>query len=158
MLRPRHNQSRRVHSAKRSEHRAFRIRHLVRQFPHDAPLPTDLARRRLCRRSVRKLNRLGAAITLTGCIKLRTALPIVLGILSSPQSCWIWSTPHLSDLSLRFEGSLLFDRRQRPRLMRARSGSKGIQGVSHQNANAQYNYHCRDGLKHKRPPEIVLSN
>ena len=32
-----------------------RIWHLVRQFPHDAPLPIDLARRRLCRRGIRKL-------------------------------------------------------------------------------------------------------
>jgi hypothetical protein len=37
------------------EHRAFGIRHLVRQFPHNAPLPTDLARWRLCRRGVRNL-------------------------------------------------------------------------------------------------------
>jgi hypothetical protein len=43
-LRPRRNQSRRVPSAKRSEHRAFRIRHFVRQFPHDASVSPGLAR------------------------------------------------------------------------------------------------------------------
>jgi len=43
----------------------LRIWHLVRQFPHDAPLPTDLARRRLCRwRS--KVKFFWAAVTLTG--------------------------------------------------------------------------------------------
>jgi hypothetical protein len=40
---------------------------------------------------------------------------------------------------LAIRGSLLFDWRQPPRPMRAGLGSKGIQGVSHQNADAQYN-------------------
>ena len=48
-------------------------------------------------------------------------------------------------------------RRRRPRQMRTGSIStgsisKGIQGVSHQKADTQYNYHCCDGLKHERPP------
>jgi hypothetical protein len=43
--------------------------------------------------------------------------------------------------------------------MRAESIFKGIQGVSHQKADAQYNYHCRDGLKHEGPPvRIDLSS
>jgi hypothetical protein len=32
------------------------------------------------------------------------------------------------------------------------SRPKGVQGVSYQKADAQYNYHCCDGLKHKRLP------
>jgi hypothetical protein len=72
-------------------------------------------------------------------------------ILSSPQSRWIGRGRTFRPF-LAIRGSLLFDWRQRPRPMRAGLGSKGIQGVSHQNADAQYNYHCCDGLKHKRPP------
>src|ERR1700723_3660247 len=61
-----------------------------------------------------------------------------------------WSTPHILAVP-RHRGSLLFDWRQRLRPMRAGS-AKGIQGVSNQNAEARYNYHRCDCLKHKRLP------
>ena len=51
----RRDQPRGGHSLDQLEHRAFRIRHLVRQLPRDASLSADLARPRFRRRHIRHL-------------------------------------------------------------------------------------------------------
>ena len=52
LLCPQRHERRSGHSVERAQYRAFRVRHFVRQFPHDAPMSPNLAGRKFHRREV----------------------------------------------------------------------------------------------------------